>query len=113
MQIGHKNIKKYLWNKYTITTLGYLCFWWLSPKDSLVMINHLDAEIRRLTQKRDYFKSEYEKNNASYQKLMSNKQEREKFARENYFMKRRNEEIFIIIPDTIPINANKSEAVDR
>jgi hypothetical protein len=31
---------------------------------------------------------------------MFNKSEREKFARENYFMKKKNEEIFILVVDS-------------
>ena len=34
---------------------------------------------------------------------MNNKAEREKFARENYFMKKKNEEIFIVVVDSSAI----------
>ena len=34
---------------------------------------------------------------------MNNKDEKEKFARENYFMKRKNEEIFILVADSTEV----------
>ena len=35
-----------------------------------------------------------------YNKLMKNKEEKERFARENYFMKKSNEDIFILVSDS-------------
>ena len=39
-------------------------------------------------------------NDDFFKKLMTNKSEKEKFARENYFMKKPNEEIFILVVDS-------------
>jgi len=38
---------------------------------------------------------------------MNNKSEKEKYARENYFMKKPNEEIFILVADSTHIAKNK------
>ena len=40
---------------------------------------------------------------------MLNKSEKEKYARENYFMKKRNEEIFILVVDSSKIKAQNKK----
>ena len=65
-----------------------------------MVILDLNSEINRYEQQLEYYKSEYEKNNNFYNKLMKNKEEKERFARENYFMKKSNEDIFILVSDS-------------
>ena len=48
----------------------------------------------------EHLYKEFEKNEAFYKKLMQNKDEKEKYARENYFMRKPNEEIFILVMDS-------------
>ena len=57
----------------------------------------------------DLLKGEFEKNEAFYKKLMQNKDEKEKYARENYFMKRKNEEIFILVVDSATLDHPKPQ----
>ena len=52
-------------------------------------------------------KTEYQKNDSYYKKLMNNKDEKEKFARENYFMKKYDEEIFILVVDSSRLKPRK------
>jgi cell division protein FtsB len=40
-----------------------------------------------------------EQDKLNYKELTSNREQLEKFARENYLMKRENEDIFIILPE--------------
>ena len=54
-------------------------------------------------------KDEYKKNDDFFKKLMTNKSEKEKFARENYFMKKPNEEIFILVADSSAIKRNSEK----
>ena len=60
------------------------------------LIHHeLNSDIDALNDEKDYYKKEIEKDNKAIKKL-STKEGLEKFAREEYFMKRDSEEIFII-----------------
>ncbi len=70
---------------------------------SFLVINELNGEINKYEEQLDYYKTEYKKNDDFYKKLMNNKSEKEKFARENYFMKKPNEEIFILVVDSSKI----------
>lgn len=96
-----KLLTKYVFNKYIITIVLFAVWIIFIDSNSLLVVNDLNKEITKYEKQLEYYKSEYEKNDAYYKKLMNNKGEKEKFARENYFMKRKNEEIFILVADSV------------
>ncbi len=98
-----KFIRKYILNKYTVTLVLFLGWMTFFDSTSFLVINELNQEIKKYEDQLQYYKTEYEKNDAFYKKLMNNKEEKEKFARENYFMKKPNEEIFILVADSTNI----------
>ena len=55
-----------------------------------------DKEIRSLKKQIEFYRKKTEENKVKLYELRSNKENLEKFARENYFMKKENEEVFII-----------------
>ncbi|MGI6073052.1 MAG: FtsB family cell division protein [Fermentimonas sp.] len=55
----------------------------------------LDAKIRDLESQIDYYKKQVEEDKTKLNELQTNDENLEKFARENYFMKRDDEEIFV------------------
>ena len=93
-------IKHYILNKYFVTIFAFLVWMIFFDSTSFLVINELNGEIRKYEKQLDYYKNEYEKNDTFYKKLMNNKDEKAKFARENYFMKKPNEEIFILVADS-------------
>ncbi len=99
-------VVKYMLNKYFITIIVFLVWMIFFDNTSFLVLNELNNEIDKNEEQLEYYKSEYEKNNAYYQKLMNNKEEKEKFARENYFMKKPNEEIFILVVDSTEIKSS-------
>lgn len=60
----------------------------------------LDNEIERLQKQRDFLKKEIKKDRQSLENLKS-LSGKEKFGRESYYLKRDNEDIYIIEYDTI------------
>lgn len=95
-----KFVKKYILNKYFITIFLFLVWMIFFDSTSFLVINELNQEINRYEEQLEYYKTEYKKNDDFYKKLINNKGEKEKFARENYFMKKPNEEIFILVADS-------------
>lgn len=93
-------IRKYILNKYTLIVFVFLVWMIFFDSTSFLVLRDLDNEIEEYEEKVEYYKQEYEKNTQYYNRLMNNKDEKEKFARENYFMKKRNEEIFILVTDS-------------
>lgn len=96
-------LQHYILNKYVITICLFLIWMVFFDKTSFLVINELNGEINKYEDQLDYYKTEYEKNDQFYKKLMNNKSEKEKYARENYFMKKPNEEIFILVVDSANI----------
>lgn len=90
-------------NKYTITIVLFMVWMIFIDNNSWLVINDLNKDIRRYEEQLAFYKGEFEKNDNFYKKLEKNKDEKERFARENYFMKKRDEEIFIIVADTMSI----------
>lgn len=70
---------------------------WMLFFDTNSFLTHveLNKEIKDLETEKEYYKREIEKDNKEIKKL-SNDDGLEKFAREKYYMKRENEEIYII-----------------
>ncbi len=98
-----KFLRKYVLNKYFITVFLFLIWMIFFDNTSFLVINELNNDINKSESQLAYYKAEYKKNDAFYKKLMNNKNEKEKFARENYFMKKPNEEIFILVADSTGI----------
>lgn len=95
--------RKWLLNRYFLAIFIFAVWMFFFDSSSVLVINELNNEINRYEKQLDFYKSEYQKNDGFYKKLMNNKQEREKFARENYFMKKKDEEIFILVVDSTSV----------
>jgi cell division protein FtsB len=98
-----KLLQKYIVNRYFITICLFLVWMVFFDKTSFLVINELNGEINKYQEQLQYYRTEYEKNDTFYKKLMNNKSEKEKYARENYFMKKPDEEIFILVVDSTNI----------
>ena len=72
------------------------------------LIHHeLNTEVEDLENEKEYYKKEIVKDNKDLKKL-STEEGLEKFAREEYYMKRDNEEIYIIeYEDSLKTNNNE------
>jgi len=89
--------KKWLLNKYIILTIVFLVWMFLFDNNSYFTHNALNKEINKLNDEKKYYTEKLTKDSISYKELKYNKDAREKYARENYFMKKNNEDIFIIV----------------
>lgn len=101
-------LRQYVLNKYVITLIMFLVWMFFFDSTSFLVVNELNQEINKYENQLEYYKSEYKKNDEFYKKLMNNKEEKEKYARENYFMKKPNEEIFILVVDSTALAKKQS-----
>ena len=102
--------KKLFMNKYFLTGVGFILWMIFIDNTSWLVVRNLNQEINKYEEQLAFYKGEYEKNEAFYKKLMQNKDEKEKYARENYFMKRKNEEIFILVVDSAALDHPKPKS---
>ncbi len=72
---------------------------WMLFFDTNSYLTHkeLNNEISKLKHEKEFYKSKLDSENIQYKNLKNNKEAREKYARENYFFKKNNEDIFIMV----------------
>ena len=89
----------YLKNKYIITMISFVM--WLAFFDQHNLINQVEfkAELYKLNQDKDYYQHEIVQIKEDLQELLSDNRKLEKFARERYYMKKTNEEIFVFVDE--------------
>ncbi|MDR1380360.1 MAG: septum formation initiator family protein [Tannerella sp.] len=90
--------KKYLagLNKYWLVTILFFLFTLLVGDSSLYNRYAYDEKIRSLENEIQRYKREIEQNRKKLQELQTDKIGLEQFAREEYFMKEEDEDVFII-----------------
>ena len=91
-----QKIPYWLKNKYAISFLIF--FIWISFFDQNDIITQYSyhSQLKVLKGEKEYFNQAIKKTSQELNDLTKNPATLEKFARENYFMKKENEEVFVI-----------------
>ena len=99
-QFKENKVIKFLSNRYVLILLLFLV--WMLFFDETRYINHreLDKEIDKLEKSNKYYKNEME-HDKKIIKNLKDPDSLEKFAREEYKMKRKDEDIYIIEFDSV------------
>jgi cell division protein DivIC len=89
------NFKKLIKNRYVWVTLAFLV--WLLFLDNYSYLEHrlLIKEINELEKNKAYYKEEIKKDCLQIKKFQKS-DEVERFAREKYYMKKSNEDVYVI-----------------
>ncbi|RUA12076.1 MAG: septum formation initiator [Flavobacteriia bacterium] len=99
-QLKENKVIKIITNRYFIVSVIFLIWMLFIDENSYLTHRKLDKEIDKLENSIDYYQKEINKD----KKVISNLKDPdslERFAREEYKMKKKNEEIYIIDFDTI------------
>lgn len=86
---------KYFKNKFLIIFIGFALWMLFWDSNSLLIHNELNSDIEKLENEKNYYRKEIIKDNKAIKELKK-EEGLEKFAREEYYMKRDNEDIYII-----------------
>ena len=92
-----RNLFQRFANKYTFVGLLFVIWIALFDKYSFIDKIQLQSKILKLENEKQYYKKKIEEDNRKKEELLSNRDNLEKFAREQYLMKNENEDIFIVI----------------
>lgn len=95
-----KNLRTKKWfriasNKYVLVLTGFTIWMLFIDGNSWLIHRELNAEIQELDKNKKYYLDQINSDKAIMEQL-NDSLELEKFARQEYFMKRENEEIYII-----------------
>ncbi len=91
-----KKFTKILLNKYLIVFVTFAVFVTFFDNHSLIQRWKTDRKIKEMEKEIRFYQNEIKMNKEKENELKSNKENLEKFAREHYYMKKQNEDIFII-----------------
>ncbi len=91
---------KFLKNSYVIIIIIFVIWMIFFDSNSILVHNELNNDINDLNNQKEYYKNEIERDNIELNQIKTDSG-LEKYAREKLFMKRENEEIFVIEYDTI------------
>lgn len=86
-------------NSYWLVTILFLILTFTMGDSSLYKRYTYDEKIRSLEKEIEFYKNEIEVNSKKLNDLHTDREGLERFAREEYFMKSPNEDIFIIKED--------------
>ena len=95
-KITKKRFKFHL-NRYIVLFMVFAIWVIFFDNNSLLNRFELHGEINKLEKEKAYYQEKIQKDNKKILELKTNKKNLEKFAREQYLMKKKNEDIYIII----------------
>ena len=93
-QVGHC-----LRNKFVLTALVFLFWLLLFDQNNLTERRKSTREYNQLLQEKEYYLKKIEEDRKRINELKTNTDNLEKFAREQYLMKKDNEDIFVIVDE--------------
>jgi len=98
--MGLKKLRQKKWfgivtNIYVLVLTIFVIWMVFFDANSFLIHWELRKEIKKLEKTQDFLREEIAKDKAIIEKL-SDPKELEKFARENYYLKKKNEEIYLI-----------------
>lgn len=95
-----KSIYKYLTTRYTkiqlLVILVIIVFAFFISESNLFSRFGYDAKINELNGQIEYYRNKSAEDKQKLQELESDKEHIEKFARENYLMKKDNEDVYLV-----------------
>jgi len=86
-------------NRYLLTLVVFLIWILLFDNNNLIDRYHYIKNLRQLEKDKRYYQERIEEDRRKLNELKTSNENLEKFAREQYFMKKDNEDIYIIVDE--------------
>jgi cell division protein DivIC len=91
-----EQLRKWLSNKYIISSVLFIVWISFFDKFNIFQVYKKKQELNQLIERKLYYKNEIEKTKQALSNLRENSLNIEKIAREKYFMKKDNEDLYIL-----------------
>ncbi|MCZ6594383.1 MAG: septum formation initiator family protein [Bacteroidetes bacterium] len=103
-EIKQKKWFRILGNKYMLILILFLVWMFYFDTNSYFIHKELNDDVNALEETKEFYNEEIKKDKAFIEK-MKDSDEVEKYAREKYYLKKQNEDIYIIEPkDSLKLN---------
>jgi len=83
-------------NKYLIVGVFFLVWMFFFDQNSFFTHRELDKEINELNRNKKYYQEKLEKETIQINRMKKDSSEIERIAREKHFLKKENEDVFIV-----------------
>jgi cell division protein FtsB len=83
-------------NKFIVVTALFVIWMFFFDSNSIISQYRLQATLQELQSKEAYYEAEISQAEKDNKELFTDDKTREKFAREHYYMKKADEDVFII-----------------
>lgn len=97
-----KKLIKTFRNKYVVASLAFFVWMLFFDGNNFIFQYRLKSTLNELEREKTFYFTEIDHDRSMLQKLESDSTALEKFAREKYLMKRKNEDVFLIPDNTVP-----------
>ena len=108
-KIMDTRVVKFVWNRYFILTIAFAVWMFFFDQNSFFVHRELDKQIQLLEVDESYFQEHLNTETEKLDQLNSNPAEIERIAREKHFLKKDDEDIFIIEQEKV----NKPQKKDN
>ena len=95
-KIMDTRVVKFVWNRYFILTIAFAVWMFFFDQNYFFVHRELDKQIKLLEVDESYFQEHLNTETEKLDQLNSNPAEIERIAREKHFLKKDDEDIFII-----------------
>ncbi len=89
----------WLKNKYVVVISVFAIWILFFDQNNMVDRLKMGSEIRQLEADREYYQEEIRKDSTRLHELTTDKDNLEKYAREQFLMKKKNEDVFVVIKE--------------
>jgi len=97
MKFSKTTFLKFFKNKYFIVSFVFVLYITLFSQNNLIERLSEIHDLNKLEQQKEYYLKIIKENTEKIRELRTDKANLEKFAREEYLMKKNNEDIFVIV----------------
>ena len=91
-----KNLLNLLKNKFFIAGLAFIVWMLFFDRNDLASQYEYRTQVQKLEEEKEFYTAEIAKADNELKELTTNIQSLEKFARERYYMKRENEDVYVV-----------------
>jgi len=95
----YNKLPPFLRNRYLLTIFVFAVWVLLFDNNNLIDRYHDMKNLRQLEQDREYYLNKIDEDTRKLNELKTNDENLEKFAREQYYMKKGDEDIFVIVTE--------------
>lgn len=86
-------------NKYFLSVAAFVVWMLFFDRNDMISQYEFKSEVNKLQEEKDFYVKEISQVKKDLNELNTNLNTAEKFAREKYFMKKDNEDVFVIIKE--------------